>query len=198
MIFWTGVLGIFTVVLAIFSGVADWLIYQQYSIANLAQSDAREQLRAVTASAGGVVINNQKEGKDINHIFFANFRNYGGTRTGKVYGWISGHFFEGKVPNSQDFSKSWDKFGVPNIIIPAGSTAQAGPVILSADDAFRAYRGQGTIVIWGDIDWSDIFNPDDLRHISFCLWFKPLSTDNGEHINNWEITNFRQDCNSAS
>src|SRR5277367_6681066 len=82
MVRWTRAVAIFTFFLVATSAVSDWFIYQQLKVANDAQIDTREQLRAVVSFVGFAPLGiNDKDGKISNYLFRAQFQNSGGTRT---------------------------------------------------------------------------------------------------------------------
>jgi hypothetical protein len=106
MVRWTRVVGRFTALLFFANALGLFFIYQQWKVANDAQVDTREQLRAVVQFTGGnLLITTDKDQKPTFQTFVGNFQNYGGTRTAKFYAWDSLHFFPNSVPNSLDFSK---------------------------------------------------------------------------------------------
>jgi hypothetical protein len=141
------------------------------------RNDSREQLRAyVTYEGGSQIISESKEGITFNYIFAARFHNWGTTRTSKYSGWTSVHYFPNTIPNSQDFSKPFDSIpAVYNSTVWANSPAEYR-VALSNEDAINAKNNKGIVVIWGHVDWTDIYNPEIVYPVSFCFSLKPVSS----------------------
>src|ERR1051325_2998587 len=132
---WTLAVAVFTFFLVVVSGVADWFIYQQYRVANDAQRDTREQLRAVVTYSGldiGIV---KATDNKIHYNVGAIFRNTGGTRTNNFIAWLSAHLFDKDVPYSQDFSRPWAQVKATNFIVGAGANAISGPISIPEEDA---------------------------------------------------------------
>jgi hypothetical protein len=197
MVRWTRIVGVFTGFLFLTSAIADGFIYWQGSIAHDAQIDTRDQLRAVVTAAGGNIFTDVgPDGKAVDYRFASNFHNYGATRTNTFHGWLSIHYFEGTVPNSQDFTKPWDKIDIPNSIIPAGATIAVGPVSIAAADAIKAKNKEGSVIAWGHVDWTDIFKREEVHPIDFCLLFQPASSE-GDNKIVFQPAPFRADCNSG-
>jgi hypothetical protein len=85
-------------------------------------------------------------------------------------------YFEPDVPNNTDFSKPFDKIDdIPNTIVGPNGESDI-TVALPVDDAIKAKNKQGIAIIWGHVDWSDIYNTDDVKSISFCLKLVPASS----------------------
>lgn len=192
---WTRWVATFTLVLAAATIISTYFIYEQYSIANQAQVDFREQSRAVITSVGGVIATEKTpESKIVRFLFSPKFHNFGGTRTSTFKGWFSVHYFPGNIPESQDFSKPWDKVDIPNSIVPAGVDIQFAFVPISDFDAIEAYKGHGSIILWGHINWADLFNRTDIHQIGICLLMQPQPSATGEPTA-FEAVKFRAECN---
>jgi hypothetical protein len=192
----TGLLALFTFLLVVTSTVTDGFIYLQWQASLDAQRDARQQLRAVIAQGGvSVLPTNVKDGKPTTYLFFFNFQNLGGTRTNTFNAWVSMRYFSGNVPNSQDFSRPYDKIETNNTIIPPNSTAQLSPVALSSEDVEGAKSHLGVAVAWGHAEWSDIFEPKVIHNITFCLFAIPQDSGNGAVV--FKPAPVKQDCNHS-
>src|SRR6266849_11073847 len=115
---WTRAVAGFTFLLFLANAVSNFFIYQQWVVANRAQIDTREQLRAVVVFPGAQVVPvNDKDGKPAAYGFIAQFQNVGGTRTAKFNAWVSIHYFDVSVPNSLDLSKPWEKVEAQTVVI---------------------------------------------------------------------------------
>jgi hypothetical protein len=191
----TFVLAAATIILAVATIVSTYFILGQWKAAVDAQADSREQLRAYVTFSGGVQITNDKEGKSINYIFAPQFRNWGATRTSKFSAWASLKYFPGDVPNNQDLTKPFDRIETQNTIIGANGVAQL-LVSLSSDEAIQAKNGKGVVIIWGRGDWADIYNPNAVYHVNFCLTLKPISSDGDNHIVFQPIL-YKAECNTG-
>ncbi len=195
MIAWTRVVGIFTGCLFVASAIADGFIYWQATSANISQSDVREQSRAYVTFVGVNQINQNQAGKVINYTFQVLFHNWGTTRTSQFSGWASVKYFDKDVPNSQNFAMPWDAITlIPSIVGANGDIF--GLVALSADEAIKAKNKQGIVVIWGHIDWADIYRPDIVNPISFCLKLVPARSDGDDNIV-FSSSIYKPECNSG-
>ena len=136
MVRWTRAVAIFTFFLVATSVVSDWFIFQQWSVANKAQTDTREQLRAVvTYQLMNEFVINDKDGKPLAYAVQPQYVNSGGTRTATFIAWQSIHYFEQGIPNNLDLSKPYDKIELTNQVIAANTGSNLQPVTLSAVDA---------------------------------------------------------------
>lgn len=196
---WTRGVAVFTIFLVITSAVSDYFIYQQWVSANSAQSDTREQLRALVAFSGGIDVpaNAGADGKPTAYAFSPRFHNYGSTRTFKFEVWVSIHYFEDGPPNSQDFSKPYQKVDVvTGGIIPPNGDAFTVPVAINAADAASVAQGKGIVVLWGHVVWADIFEKKD-HIIDFCQSMIPKNVvNNSSYI--FQPVPLRAECNSSS
>lgn len=193
---WTGVVAIFTVVLAFATLISTYFIYGQWKAAVDAQADSREQSRAFVAFAGGTQVINDKDSVTINYVFLMKFHNWGATRASKFAGWTSVHYFPTAIPNSQDFAKPFDKLN-ETYVNPLGANSEGSfPVSLSAEDAINAKNNKGVVVIWGHADWADIYHPDISYPVNFCLTLKPMSSDGDNRIV-FQPVPLKPECNTG-
>jgi hypothetical protein len=134
---YTLLLAIFTALLAVASIISNYFIYQQYRVANDAQIDNREQLRAVISQRGGEALAIYgPDGKLEGMRFIAHFHNTGGTRTAWFQAWMSAHYFDGpRPPDNLDLSKPFYQVDLSKTIIPANEQFNLGAVGISEDDA---------------------------------------------------------------
>ncbi|MDX7950386.1 hypothetical protein P7D22_04235 [Lichenihabitans sp. Uapishka_5] len=63
MLWWTGAVAIFTLLLVVTSAVSDWFIYQQYSTSISQQEDNRAQLKASVVFDGFIIVPQLQDGK---------------------------------------------------------------------------------------------------------------------------------------
>jgi hypothetical protein len=206
---WTGAVAIFTGLLFLVSAISDWFIYWQYSVANRAQIDAREQLRAVVSQNGGAEVTLHQPGPEHKlggMTFTAHFFNTGGTRTAWFNGWISAHYFDGeKPPANLDLSKPYNEITATNTIIPANTPFDLGPVAIPGGDAEKRFAKQGVGLVWGHAEYADIFEPNNAHPISFCIivtpQITPQSSADGVPINITDLpprlSPYRVDCNQS-
>ena len=192
---WTRVVGIFTGLLFIATIGTNIFVGLQWKAAVDAQKDSRIQLGAYVTFAGGRQINNNSGNTTINYIFAPQFRNWGGTRTSHFKGWTSVQYFDGEVPNSQDFSKPYKEVPISDVTIGPGETLPIY-VTLPVNDAVKAKDKKGTVIIWGHADWADIYNRDEIGSIYFCLRLVPISSGGDNNII-FEPTPFKSSCNTG-
>jgi hypothetical protein len=197
MVRWTRVVGTFTALLFVANVFGLFFIWLQYRVANESQIDTREQLRAVVTLNGEVVvITNDKAGNPTHYSVITNFYNFGGTRTAKFGAWHSVRYFEGKVPNNTDFTKPLDEVDVPGSVIGPNSPYQLPPVTFTQENVEKAIKNEGSIILWGHAEYSDIFAPEILHPISFCILLTPTkNTPSGQMT--IQPTLYRSDCNSS-
>jgi hypothetical protein len=173
----TGLLAIFTFLLIVANAVGLYLILKQWETAANTQKDTREQLRALIALSLNTPVfpANFVNNKPTVYAFVASFHNYGGTRTANFTAWASVKYFDGEVPNNQDFSKPYVKTdNLQNAVIAPNGDIQVAPVTVTSDEVAKAVNKQGVIVLWGHADWADVFNTSQIHHISFCLSPNPV------------------------
>ena len=196
MVAWTRVVGVFTGLLFVASVIADGFIYWQASTANTTQSDVREQSRAFVTFLGAQQINfNDPSGTTINYNFQTHYHNWGTTRTNEFHGWTSVKYFEKEVPNNADFSKPYEAVPfIPGIIGGNGDAFQV--VNLPAGDAIKAKNNQGVVIIWGLGEWADIYHPDIVNPVRFCLKLVPAQS-NGDNNIIFQPNVFKPECNSG-
>lgn len=135
-------------------------------------------------------------GKPTAYAFIGRYHNYGTTRTSHAEGWISTHYFKDTVPNSQDFTKPWDKLENINTIVGGNSDRLVGPVAVGADDVQNALNNRGTIVVWGRANWVDVYQRDKEKNLNFCYSMNPSQTPSGDIV--FQIAPFRTDCNTSA
>ena len=195
MVSWTRAVAVFTFFLVVTSAVSDWFIYQQYKVANDSQVDTRAQLRAViTYTGGSQQVANGKDGKPAYYAIAPTFQNFGGTRTAHFVGWTNVRFFEGKIPENMDFNKPADKIDLAESVIGPNSIYQFQPITVSIDQIEKAKRQEGTILLWGHAEWSDIFSPEKMHQIGLCFGLNPSDhTTDGQTV--LIPAPYRNDCN---
>jgi len=54
---------------------------------------------------------------------------------------------------------------------------------------------QGIALIWGHADWADIFEPNKIHPISFCMRFETISTIGGPAA--LKPVPYQADCNKS-
>jgi hypothetical protein len=104
-------------------------------------------------------------------------------------------YFEKEVPNNTEFSKPYDAASIiPGIIGGNGDAFQV--VNLPAGDAIKAKNNQGIVIIWGLGEWADIYHPEILNPIRFCLKLVPAQS-NGDNNIIFQPSIFKSECNSG-
>jgi hypothetical protein len=194
---WTGAVALFTFMLFAANIVSNFFIYQQWRVANDAQTDTRAQLRAVVTLQGiNANILNDKDGKLLAYAFQPVFVNSGGTRTAVFSAWQSIHYFEKDVPNNADFSKPYEKIDLGSgSVLGANGTSILQPVTLSADEVNKVIQRQGLALIWGHVEWADIFDPGKVHPINFCMTLEPVAAIGGPVV--LRTVPYKAECNNA-
>jgi hypothetical protein len=194
MVQWTRAVAIFTFFLVLASAVSDWFIYRQYKVANDAQFDTREQLRAVvTFQLMNEFIQADKDGKILSYAFQPQFFNSGGTRAAKFIPWGSVKYFDGDIPNSLDLTKPWFKIDLVESVIGANSTGAIQPVTLNPEEASNVSDKKGAVLIWGQATYVDIFQPENAHLISYC--YKLISVQSTEGKLVLQPVAYKPECN---
>ena len=173
---WTMWVAIFTGALVVANIVSLYLIREQWKIAADTQSDNREQLRALVAVSHNIPVSpvNFVNNKPSDYAFSISVHNYGGTRTAHFKAWVSVKYFEGEVPNNEDFTKPYKDTPSLDVVMAPNGDNPMPPVTVSSEEVTKAVNKQGAIVLWGHADWADIFNPGQMHHISFCVSPNPV------------------------
>lgn len=190
----TGWLVLWTAFLFAANVVTNVFIWQQWKVANASQVDTREQLRAVvTYQLMNEFVVNDKDGKPIAYAFQAQFYNSGGTRTAFFRPWVSIHYFDNEVPNNLDLTKPWSKFEPTSTILGGNSVSQMQPVTITANEADKVRQKQGVALIWGHADYADIFQPNKIHLIDFCLTLESITTIDGKSV--LQPVPYKPECN---
>jgi hypothetical protein len=195
----TGVLGICTLLLVIMTGLSAYYIYGQWDVAIKSQADLRLQNSAYLTFTGGQQITYQNNGASINYAFNAIFHNWGNTRTAQLIPWASIKYFPGMVPDNIDFTRPLSE--IPAVVginqAPGNSEILVGPVSISREDAIHAKNKEGIVVIWGQLQWSQIYDQGTLYPINFCLALTPISSDGDEKIV-FQPKIYKPECNTGA
>jgi hypothetical protein len=193
---WTAAVALFTLALVIVSGIADYFIYQQWSVALQAENSNREQLRAVVSAPGIVQINlPDKDNKPAGVGFITQFQNFGGTRTAAFSAWTSVHYFDGGVPNNFDPTKPYDKVDIPNSTVGPFGIMQLGAVTITNEEEDKAQKKVGVVILWGHADYSDLFEPRKNHAINYCYLLTPATATNGQAI--FQASPYKGFCNNS-
>jgi hypothetical protein len=191
---WTMWVAIFTGLLVVASVVSNLFIYLQYYTASNVQAETREQLRAVVANTANLIVLPDDPGAPGGLVVvIPTFQNFGGTRTNSFKAVINLKFFEGAIPNNLDVSKPYLKVESREVVIAPNSSFQGIQVGMPAEDLVKAKDGRGEILFWGSAEYSDIFQPKKIHHISMCVLLKPQQAT-GVKIGIQPIP-YRPDCN---
>jgi hypothetical protein len=191
---WARAIAGFAFLLLVVSAVSDWFIYQQYRIANDTQRDTREQLRAFV-SLSGIIAGNvlDKDGKVTHRSVAIQLENSGGTRTARSRAWASLHYFDGNIPDSLDLSKPWTHIDARTLSLGAGAVTLLAPSTITEDEAEKANKKLGRVLLWGSYEYADIFNPGIVYPVSFCFVMEPTPTIDGGFT--FSPVPYRDDCN---
>ncbi len=194
---WTMVVGVFTGALAIVSFLTLLAVGVQSYMAYQTAADNREQLRAVVQFTSVQTFSGPAAdtGEQI-YGFASVVQNFGTTRANNASGWHSVAYYEGSIPNNVDFSQPRDAIETPHTITGPNAQVVFTPVTLKASEIEGALKQQGVIVLWGHFTYSDIYNPQVQRSLSFCQRLTPTKTPQGWVV--FTATPLRSDCNKAA
>jgi len=202
MVRWTKAVAIFTAVLAILNVPTLAFVGWQAHTAAQAARETRAQLRAVMQFTGvQSIIGVMEETLTPSYGFFSQFQNLGGTRAEQVTAWQSVTYFEGSVPFNTDLSKpAKDVESASPTTVGANANLGIAPVAVKPAEIEKAVNRQGVIIIWGNLTYRDIYNPDVKRSVSFCQRLSPTpqdSKDGKERVMIFAVSPFRSDCNKS-
>jgi hypothetical protein len=194
MAHWTMWVGIFTGCLVVTSLVGNLFIYLQYYTSANAQFDTREQLRAIVTNPLTTIAVPDDLEKPGFVAVVPNFQNFGGTRTHHFRGNINVKYYEGGIPNNIDLSKPYLNVAVQDTIIGPNSTYQM-QVGLPVEDLKKAQTGAGQVLFWGNAEYSDIFEPKKIHHVSMCTLILPH--EGADKKVAFQIVPYQPDCNRS-
>jgi hypothetical protein len=198
---WTRVVGVFTALLFLTSAVSDLFIFQQWRIAADTQRDIREQSRAYFGIGGPVQIQGAVDANNKPALgFFGQWVNLGSTRTQWAAGWISAQYFPDDVPYNFDVTRPNKQVSPQRTVVGPNQPLQTGPVGIASDQAAQLSAGKGVLVIWGHMEYADLFNPNVKHFSNFCDRMLPA----GEQTNTatkvvtifYSAQPLRIDCNN--
>jgi hypothetical protein len=94
-------------------------------------------------------------------------------------GWVDIQFFASDVPEDFDFLHPRPK-NIPTHPLPTTSAAQGTEFMqptrtLSADEMQTIIDGKGKAVIWGHMEYRDVFPDTDVHHVHYCLKVFPAN-----------------------
>jgi hypothetical protein len=197
MVKWTRVVGWFTALLFIANAIGLFFIWAQWNVASKSQIDVREQLRAaVTYQQLAEIMYSDATGKVTAYGFQPQFINSGGTRTGVFRPWYSIKYFDKEVPYNMDFSKPIERVDIVDAVLPANGTSQLTIVSLGAEYIDKIAKKDGVGLIWGHVDWADIFEPKKIHSIDICLLLESITTVDGKTA--LRPVPYKPECNNAN
>lgn len=192
----TGWLVLWTALLFAANLAALFFIGQQWKVSSDAQTDTRQQLRAVVTLQG---VNEQtaadKDGKISYYAFSPILQNTGGTRTARFSSWDSIKYFEGAVPNNIDFSKPFISIDIVQSVIAGGGIVQQQPITITAADGENITQNKGVGLLWGHAEYADIFSPTVAHNIWYCYKLVSVTTTDGKTV--FQTAPYKNDCNSS-
>jgi hypothetical protein len=211
---WTRVVGVATVGLVLANAVMLYLIWGQWQTAADAQKDTRQQLRSVITLSQWTEVRFAGTGSQSpGYGFVEAFQNVGGSRTDHFSGFLSVKYFEGGVPNNLDLTRPGDQIDITPSVIGPNSVATIG-VSMSPKDAeeFSDKNNNGVALLWGKLEYSDIFDPKVIHTIQVCYTVgRPFpSPDQSPNVQSVPVqgsqgsgpplplTPYRADCNKIT
>lgn len=80
-----------------------------------------------------------------------------------------------------DFTKPWQKIDAGETIIGPNSPSSLSAVTIPRADIDKVSRKEGEILIWGNAEYSDIFDPQVTHPMKFCYFLNTTTnTTNGK------------------
>ena len=184
---WTVVVGSFTALLSTDRAIHGELIEMQNQSAV-----THNQLKA---NFGLTIANytiNGTDGKTLAWIFTPVWKNSGGTEALRAHGWVDIQFFARDASDIFDFLLP--RFDIPNppffTSVPQGNEFMHPTRSLSGEEMKSIADGKGKGIIWGHLEYNDVFPNTKTHHVHYCLNIFPANVGN--------LTSFplyRPECN---
>jgi hypothetical protein len=137
----------------------------------------KEQQRAIFATPNVMVLPVREDKTIVRYAFFPQFTNIGSTRTSTFNAWASIRYFDGPIPQNMDFNKPPQDIGdqASSVIVPGNSSFQLSPISITEDQVQKAVKKDGTMLLWGEFDYSDIYEPQRIKTSHFCVVINPIT-----------------------
>jgi hypothetical protein len=120
--------------------------------------------------------------------------NTGETEALSFRGWDDSDFFNALPEDNFDFTRPRKNWIFPSgISVARGDRRLLTTVFISKEQAGKILRGEGYFIVWGRVDYRDVFEAD--RHYYFCNIVAPKMVD-GNSID-ISFPFYRNECNSS-
>jgi hypothetical protein len=176
----------FAFLVALFTGVLAVVAYKQLTATQgqltemqIQSAVTRTQLRAnLKLTMANYVINN--DGKAFAWIFTPVWKNAGTTEALRANGWDDSQSFPNDAPEKFDFLHPRNK--LPDVpfakSIPQGDELMSPTRSLTVDEMKNITDNKGQAVIWGHMEYDDVFPHTPTHHIHYCLRIYPANISN--------------------
>ena len=156
-------------------GINSQLTIMQGQLAEMQNQSAitRSQLRANLALTIANYLVNNSDGKPLAWIFTPVWKNSGGTEALHANGWVAIRYFSPDAPQDFDFMQFGNNITPAPITIPQGSEIMHQTQSVSPEEMQNIVQHAGIGVIWGHIEYSDIFQKATVHHMHYCLRIFP-------------------------
>jgi hypothetical protein len=115
-----------------------------------------------------------QDSKPVAWIFTPVWTNAGGTDAVQASGWDDIEFFDSAIPDSFDFLTARHPPGQA-ISVTQGDEFMQPTKSLSAEQVQKIIDQKGNAIIWGHIEYGDVFPKSPRHHIHYCLRVFPAN-----------------------
>jgi hypothetical protein len=193
-----------TIAMAIFTmaifvvGVFQYLVTNGQLVEMRDQSTlTRQQLRARIRLEFAQLAGSDKSDKAIDLWGITpNWQNGGNTEANNFSGWVSKQLFVPDAARDFDFRRRPPvaEEAVPSTITQ-GSGIQQGTRVVSQDEMEKASAGAGNLIIWGYVEYTDVFFPTtNWHHVYYCNKAVPYSVG-PPNMFAFSFPLYRKECN---
>ena len=115
-----------------------------------------------------------QDSKPVVWIFTPVWTNAGGTDAVQATGWDDIEFFDSEISDSFDFLTARHPSG-QTISVPQGDEFMQQTKSLSAEQIQKIIDQKGSAIIWGYMEYGDVFLKSPRHHIHYCLRVFPAN-----------------------
>jgi hypothetical protein len=204
MVNWTRIVGFFTGLLFVATGISDYIIWRELRSDERAERFSEEQQRAFFGlpTVGQFQGTVDKDTKEPTLGIVAQWRNLGSTRATWATGWASIEYFPNGAPYNFDVTRPMEAITEPlHTAVGPNAPFDIGPIGLNHNESVQADTGKGEVLAWGLLQYADIYDPENTHSSRFCVKLVP----SGQAANNitkqtvviYKTHPYRNDCNKS-
>jgi hypothetical protein len=116
-----------------------------------------------------------KDNQIIGWLFTPVWTNAGGTEAIKASGWDDIEFFDSGIPSDFDFLNQRHPGSPTPITVPQGDEVMQPTKSLTADNMKQIIDQKGYAIIWGYMEYGDVFPNTTGHHVHYCLRVFPAN-----------------------